>query len=74
MQSSHKILVTFAAHVGQDELQSMVSALMACGDVASKADQRSFVVKTRRDSSFTYLCETLTGWERYGFCRWEQTS
>jgi len=50
----------------------MVSGLAAYGNVDSKDNERTYVVKVFRESKLRQLKRQLTDWERYGFLRWEE--
>ena len=66
------IRVEFAEHLPPKDVAGMVSGLAAYGNVDSKDNERTYVVKVFRESKLPQLKRQLTDWERYGFMRWEE--
>lgn len=65
--------VAFAAHVAEDSMNSMVSALLAAGNTSRGPGNRSFVVEVYRQSRLPWLRTQLKAWEQYGWLRWEES-
>jgi hypothetical protein len=68
------VFVKFGEHIKRDQVDGMVGALMASGNVISEPDGRTFIVDVRRQASLEHLEKTLLGWEKWGFVRWHRTT
>jgi len=61
------ISVSFARHVAEREISSMVSAIAAYGNVRDGSSEGEFLVEVFRPSKRAGLMTRLMEWERHGF-------
>jgi hypothetical protein len=66
----HVVKVTFAIHVGADEMATWLTALGGCG-VVREEHERQYVVTVRRAGAMEYLQTILTRGESLAVLSWQ---